>query len=49
VVLLGESFDLMNHPEFAAPGTSLGTPLFGVVTSQNNLPRQMQIGLKILF
>lgn len=49
VVLRGESFNLMNHPEFSAPGTMVNTPLFGVVSSQANLPRQLQIGLKVLF
>ena len=45
----GEAFNLMNTPLFAAPGTTVNTPTFGVVTTQENSPRQVQLGLKILF
>ena len=47
--LRGEAFNLTNTPLFGNPGTVLNTPTFGVVTSQENNPRQVQIGLKILF
>ena len=47
--LRGEAFNLTNTPLFGNPGTTLNTPTFGVVTSQENSPRQVQIGLKILF
>jgi len=47
--LRGEAFNLTNTPLFGNPGTVLNTPTFGVVTSQENTPRQVQIGLKILF
>jgi hypothetical protein len=47
--LRGEAFNLTNTPLFGNPGTVLNTPTFGVVTSQENSPRQIQIGLKILF
>src|SRR5260370_35499981 len=45
----GEAFNLMNTPLFAAPGTPVNTSTFGVVTGQENSPRQVQLGLKILF
>jgi hypothetical protein len=45
----GEAFNLTNPPLFGNPGTVLNTPTFGVVTSQENNPRQVQLGLKILF
>lgn len=34
---------------FADPGTSFGTPTFGVVTSTMNLPRLVQFGLRLYF
>ena len=45
----GEAFNLMNTPLFAAPGQTVNTPTFGVVTTQENAPRQVQLGLKIDF
>lgn len=47
--LRGEAFDLTNTALLGNPGTVLNTPTFGVVASQENSPRQVQIGLKILF
>lgn len=44
-----EAFNLLNHPIFGAPGTTFGSPAFGVISSQANSPRQIQFGLKILF
>ncbi len=44
-----ESFNLTNTPIFGLPGLSLGSATFGVVTGQENGPRQVQLGLKILF
>jgi hypothetical protein len=45
----GEAFNLMNHPMFGQPGTAVNTPLFGVVSGQENPPRQIQLGLKVVF
>jgi hypothetical protein len=47
--LRGEAFNLANHVLFGAPGTTLATPTFGVVTGQENSPRQVQVALKVLF
>jgi hypothetical protein len=47
--LRGEAFNLTNTPLFGNPGTVLNSATFGVVTSQENNPRQVQLGLKILF
>jgi hypothetical protein len=44
-----EFFNLFNRLQFADPGTSLGTPQFGVVTSTMNLPRLVQLGLRLSF
>jgi hypothetical protein len=42
-----EVFNLFNRTVFSTGNTSLNNPVFGVVNSQVNDPRQMQIGLKI--
>jgi hypothetical protein len=44
-----EFFNLFNRAQFADPGTSLGNPTFGVVTSEMNLPRLVQLGLRFAF
>jgi hypothetical protein len=44
-----EFFNVFNHPQFAAPNTSVGNANFGVVTSQYNLPRLIQFGLRLTF
>jgi hypothetical protein len=41
-----EAFNLLNRTVFAAPGTNLNSTSFGLVTSQANNPRQMQVALK---
>jgi hypothetical protein len=45
----GEFFNIFNMPQFGRPGTVLGNPTFGVISSQANSPRQIQLGLKLLF
>jgi hypothetical protein len=42
-----ESFNALNHPQFAAPNTTVGTASFGKITSQANLPREVQMALKL--
>ncbi len=44
-----EVFNLANRVQFAPPGTTLATPQFGVVTSQENLPRVYQFSLRANF
>jgi hypothetical protein len=41
-------FDLFNHSQFAEPNTTLG-PGFGQVTHQINLPRTIQLALRLSF
>jgi len=43
-----EIFDLFNHPQFAEPGVGLG-PSFGVVNHQSNLPRTVQLALRLTY
>ncbi len=42
-------FDLFNHPQFAEPNTISGTPGFGQVGHQTNLPRTVQFAMRISF
>jgi hypothetical protein len=44
-----EAFNAFNHVQFGNPDTTVTDPGFGTITSQNNLPRQIQFGLKLLF
>ncbi|MDX6464764.1 MAG: hypothetical protein QOE55_8461 [Acidobacteriaceae bacterium] len=44
-----EAFNLFNHPTFGPPDTTLGDGNTGIINSQVNLPRQIQIALKILW
>jgi TonB dependent receptor len=45
----GEAFNVANTPVFAPPGTSFGSATFGVVNSQANQPRIVQLALKLNF
>jgi hypothetical protein len=47
--LRGEFLNAFNHPQFEDPNTDPRNSNFGRVTGQNNLPRNVQIGLKLLF
>jgi hypothetical protein len=44
-----ESFNLFNRVQFAAPGTQAGSTTFGIISAQQNTPRELQVALKILF
>lgn len=44
-----EALNAFNTPRFGGPNTSVTSSTFGVITSQANAPRQVQMGLKILF
>jgi hypothetical protein len=44
-----EFLNAFNHPVFNNPGTDPTAADFGKVTSQNNLPRDIQIAAKIVF
>jgi hypothetical protein len=43
-----EFFNIFNHPNFDAPGVTLGTGTFGVIQAAGD-PREIQFGLKLLF
>ena len=45
-----EFYDFTNTPQFSPPGLTLGAPDFGQVNGTRfNCPRNIQLGLKILF
>ena len=44
-----EAFNVFNTVVFAPPNSSLGGTNFGVVTAQENTPRQLQLGLKFYY
>ena len=44
-----ELFNAANHPNWGNPGTTLGTAAFGTITSNENLPRNVQLGLKLVY
>ncbi len=45
-----EFFNMLNHPNFAAPGTlSATSSAFGVITAVANRPRTIQLGARFVF
>lgn len=49
VQIRGEFLNAFNTPYFAAPNTNQYSSAFGKVTAQYNLPRRIQLGLKLVF
>jgi hypothetical protein len=47
--LRGEAFNITNTPIFAAPDMNFGSTSFGVISSQANGPRQIQVAMKLYF
>ena len=44
-----EFFNLLNRPEFASPGASIGTAQFGRISGTTRDPRDIQLSLKFLW
>lgn len=44
-----EAFNAFNTPQFSNPNTTVSGGTFGVISSQANSPRQLQVALKLLF
>jgi Carboxypeptidase regulatory-like domain/TonB dependent receptor len=47
--LRAEFFNTFNHPQFANPDTTFGSPTFGVINGTAVNPRVMQLALKFIF
>jgi hypothetical protein len=41
-----ETYNAFNHPQFGGPNTTLNSGSFGVITTQANAPRQVQLVMK---
>ena len=44
-----EAFNLFNRTQFGTPGQQVGAANFGVVSSQQNKQRLIQLGLRLTF
>jgi hypothetical protein len=44
-----ESFNTFNRVQFGVPNTSINSTAFGVISSQQNSPRNLQMALRLLF
>ena len=47
--LQSDAFNILNSVYFGAPGTNIDAANFGLVTSQSNLPRRLQLSARITF
>ena len=44
-----EAFNATNTVQFSNPNTTRNSAQFGIISAQANSPRQLQVGLKLLF
>jgi hypothetical protein len=44
-----ETINALNRPQFGLPNTSFESSVFGLISSQVNAPRQVQLGAKLIF
>ena len=44
-----EAQNAFNHPVFGTPNTSVDDPNFGIISYTSNSPRQVQLGVKLMF
>lgn len=44
-----EGFNAANHPQFAAPGATVGSPTYGVITATSNDNRKLQFAIHVRF
>jgi hypothetical protein len=44
-----EAYNSLNHPQFAAPGATVATATYGVITATSQSNRQLQFGARVTF
>ena len=44
-----EAFNAFNRVQFGVPNTSINSTAFGVISSQQNIPRNVQLALRLMF
>lgn len=44
-----EAFNILNHPTFQAPNLQVTSANFGMINTQANRPRQLQLGVRFVF
>lgn len=44
-----EAYNVLNHPTFSAPSTTASSSGFGMITTQANRPRTLQLGARFVF
>ena len=47
--LRGELFNILNHPQFDLPNATIGQPGVGTITNAIGTPRDIQVGLRLVF
>jgi hypothetical protein len=47
--LRADFFNALNHPNFSTPNLTPTSSQFGQITSQANLPRTIQMGVRLVF
>ncbi|HUA84678.1 MAG TPA: TonB-dependent receptor [Bryobacteraceae bacterium] len=47
--LRGELFNIFNHPQFDLPAATIGQPGVGAITDTIGTPRDIQVGLRLVF
>ncbi len=45
----GELFNILNHPQFDLPNATIGQPAAGTITNTVGTPRDIQLGLRLVF
>ncbi|MGH9581380.1 MAG: TonB-dependent receptor, partial [Bryobacteraceae bacterium] len=44
-----EAFNMLNHPQFSQPGSTIGNPGVGIISSTSTANREIQLALRLAF